>query len=56
MRKIFPLGHDDLSVTHDGFKVLRMDQEMDLGFFTEEQIQKWVQQVQEGEALNGPLY
>jgi hypothetical protein len=42
MRKIWPLGHDDESLCHPGFRLLREDQEMDLGFFTQEQIEEFV--------------
>ncbi len=42
MRKIWPLGHDDESICHPGFRLLRQDQEMDLGFFTKEQVDKFV--------------
>lgn len=44
MRKIWPLGHDDESLCHSGFRFLREDQEMDLGFFTEAQIRKFVEE------------
>ncbi len=55
MEKIFPLGHDDNSLLHDGFRVLRADQEMDLGFFNEEQIQAFVKLNDEEEIKRGPL-
>jgi len=42
MRKIWPIGHDDESLCHPGFRLLRQDQEMDLGFFTKEQIDKFI--------------
>lgn len=42
MRKVWPLGKDDPSLCHPGFKLLREDQEMDLGFFTKEQVDKFV--------------
>jgi uncharacterized protein DUF3800 len=42
MRTIWPLGKDDVSRCHQGFKLLREDQDVDLGFFTEEQINKFV--------------
>jgi len=42
MRKVWSLGHDDVSLCHSGFRLLREDQEMDLGFFTEEQIRNFV--------------
>lgn len=43
MRKIWPLGHDDESLCHPGFRLLREDQETDLGFFTKDQIEKFVE-------------
>ena len=42
MRKIWRLAHDDVSLCHQGFKLLRENQEVDLGFFTEDQIDKFV--------------
>jgi hypothetical protein len=42
MRKVWPLGKDDPSLCHAGFRLLREDQEMDLGFFTKEQVDKFV--------------
>ena len=42
MRKIWPIGHDDESLCHPGFRLLRQDQEMDLGFFTQQQIEKFI--------------
>jgi len=42
MRKVWRLGHDDESLCHPGFRMLRLDQQMDLGFFTEHQINKFV--------------
>ncbi len=56
MQKIWPLGHDDPALCHPGFRQLREDQEMDLGFFTEENIHKFVRDAdalveQSGQAL-----
>ena len=42
MRKIAPIGHDDVSLCHAGFRLLREDQEMNLGFFTQQQIDQFV--------------
>jgi hypothetical protein len=42
MRKIWQLGHDDESLCHPEFRLLRQDQEMDLGFFTKEQMEAFV--------------
>ena len=55
MQKIFPLGHDEIPLCHPGFTVLREDQEMDLGFFNEEQIINFVKQNDESERIHGPL-
>jgi hypothetical protein len=56
MRKIFPNGRDDESLCHPGFKILRLDQEMDLGFFTNEQLQKFqVEFEKKNEELRGNL-
>ncbi len=51
MRKIAPLGHDDEKLYHPWFRMLREDQASDdCGFFTEEQIDKFV-----AETANIPL-
>jgi len=42
MRKIWPLGGEDVSLCHPGFELLRKDQSMDLGFFTRENIDTFV--------------
>jgi hypothetical protein len=42
MRKIWPAGQDVEELCHPGFRTLREDQEMDLGFFTEAQIDDFV--------------
>lgn len=55
MRKIWPVGHDDISLCHPGFELLRRDQDMDLGFFTKEQIEKFVAQNEEREKQGTPL-
>ncbi len=54
MRKIWPLGHDDKSLRHPGFATL-IDQEVDLGFFTKEQIDKFVAQNDEFVSQGHPL-
>jgi hypothetical protein len=41
MERIFDQGYDTLEDAHFGFRLLREDQEMDLGFFTEDQMGKW---------------
>lgn len=46
MRNVWPLGHDDASLCHDGFRLLREDQEVDLGFFTKDQVNKFVTDIQ----------
>ncbi|MGH9326519.1 MAG: DUF3800 domain-containing protein [Terriglobia bacterium] len=55
MRKIWPRSEDDLSLCHPGFRLLREDQEMDLGFMTERQINRFVEKVTEWEKKTGPL-
>lgn len=42
MRKIWPLGKEDVSLCHPGFKLLRENQEVDLGFFTREQMARFI--------------
>ncbi|HEV2498272.1 MAG TPA: DUF3800 domain-containing protein [Terriglobia bacterium] len=40
MEKILPFGKDREELTHPGFRLLRQDQEMELAFFTPDQIKK----------------
>jgi hypothetical protein len=42
MRQIWTLQHDEESKCHPGFRLLREDQEMDLEFCTEEQLDKFI--------------
>jgi hypothetical protein len=51
MRKIYPLGRDSLDVVHPGFAILRQDQEMNLGFFTEANIKDWVEKIEAYEII-----
>jgi hypothetical protein len=51
MRKIFPIGRDDESLCHPGFKILRLDQEVDLSFFTSGQLQKFRVNFEKSEEL-----
>lgn len=53
MRKIWPGAEDDLTKCHSGFRMLREDQEMDLGFMTERNIKKFIDKVNEWEAELG---
>jgi len=55
MRKIWPLGRDDASLCHHGFRLLREDQEMDLGFFTKEQINAFVEHQEKRKAEGVPF-
>jgi hypothetical protein len=55
MDKIFPLGADHPELCHRGFRVLRAGQEMDLGFFTDEQLENFVKQNEESERIHGPM-
>jgi hypothetical protein len=56
MQKIFPLGHDSLELTHPGFAALRVDQDMDLGFFSDKAIKDWVKDIEQHEAVRGKFY
>jgi hypothetical protein len=59
MRKIYPNGENEENlpkVLHEGFRQLRQDQEMDLGFFTETNMQAWITKIEAFEAENGVLY
>jgi hypothetical protein len=56
VRKVMPLGRDDMDSLHFGFEMLRTDQEMCLGFYTEEQISQWVKNLDEYEATHGSIY
>jgi hypothetical protein len=42
MRTIWPSGKEDVALCHPGFRLLREDQEMNLGFFTKENLDKFV--------------
>jgi hypothetical protein len=42
MRNVWPIGHDEDSLCHPGFRLLREGQVVDLGFFTEKQISAFV--------------
>jgi hypothetical protein len=55
MQKVWEHGGDDESLCHPGFRLLRLDQHMDLGFMTEQQIDKFVREVEEWEEKMGPL-
>jgi hypothetical protein len=44
MERILDRGHDTLEDAHWGFRLLREYQEMDLGFFNEDQMKKWAKQ------------
>jgi len=59
MPKIYPQGESwetiD-SVLHPGFRILREDQEMDLGFFTEHNLGQWLQRIEKYEAEHGVIF
>jgi len=55
MQKIWPIGHDEPDICHDGFRQLRENQEMDLGFFNEDQIRRFVIQNEQLIEAKGPL-
>lgn len=59
MPKIYPQGETEENVTqllHPGFKMLRVDQEMDLGFFSETNMGAWVARIEEYERIHGIIY
>jgi Protein of unknown function (DUF3800) len=55
MRKVWTLGRDEPSICHPGFMLLREDQEMDLGFMTEAQLNTFVKRTEEWEKKMGPF-
>ena len=59
MRKIYPLGHDSEELCHQGFRQLRENQSMDLGFFTDAQFldfDRWNQEKIDQLGPGGVLY
>jgi hypothetical protein len=59
MPKIYPHGECEENLDnflHSGFKLLRMDQEMDLGFFTESYMKAWIKKIDEYEETYGQYY
>lgn len=59
MPKIYPRGETlELAekLLHPGFRLLRQDQEMDLGFFKEENMGAWVKRIEEYESEHGVIY
>jgi Protein of unknown function (DUF3800) len=55
MRKVWEYGRDDESLCHPSFRLLRLDQNMELGFMTGQQINNFVGKVEEWEKKIGPL-
>jgi hypothetical protein len=53
MERILPRGYDTLEDAHWGFRLLREYQEMDLGFFTEDQLKKFVKKTERYESAAG---
>jgi hypothetical protein len=56
MRKIPPDGEETEGMAHPNFMKLRTDQEMDLGFFTHSQLEKWVKRNLEFKAKSGMYF
>ena len=54
MRKIYP-GPDREEAAHEGFRILREDQEMDLGFLTPKNIDDWLNKIENFEKGYGEL-
>jgi hypothetical protein len=55
IRKVMPLGTDSLDLLHPGFRLLREDEDMDLGFFTDSQIDNFIARNEALVAEKGPL-
>jgi hypothetical protein len=53
MPKIYPEGQFNFDKCHSGFKILRLDQEMDIGFFSESNINDWLKRIETIEAEHG---
>ncbi len=56
MRKIYPKGEteqSDLKKLHPGFRLLRQDQELQLGFFSPSNIQAWLDRIVAFEKAHG---
>jgi len=53
MRKIGDREHNEESLCHPGFKMLRESPEMDLGFMTKENVNKFVERAEQWEKENG---
>lgn len=57
MPKIYPQGETeaDLGKIHPGFRALRENQEVTLGFYTSSNLQAWIDQILEFEATHGVI-
>ena len=53
MRKIPPDGEETEGMAHKGFLQLRQDQEMELGFYTRQNLRLWVKRNLEFKAQTG---
>jgi hypothetical protein len=53
MPKIYPEGEFNFDKCHKGFKLLRLDQEMNIGFFSESNINDWLKRIETIEAEHG---
>jgi hypothetical protein len=56
MPKIYPQGETNFDQLKYGFAILRADQEMDLGFFSETNMQAWIQRIEKYESEHGVIY
>jgi hypothetical protein len=56
MPKIYPVGEENFDRLHPGFRLLRQDQEMDLGFFTGKNLNVWIKRIEDHEAEHGIIY
>jgi len=55
MPKIYPEGETHFDFLHEGLKILREDQEVDLGFFSETNIEAWIKRCLESEEKYGEI-
>jgi Protein of unknown function (DUF3800) len=52
MRRIWP-GPDEIGREHEGFRILREDQVMELAFLTEKNLKDWVKKIEDWEREHG---
>jgi hypothetical protein len=55
MPKIYPAGETNFDFLREGFKILREDQEVELGYFSESNIESWINRCLESEEKHGEI-